>query len=143
MTRKEYSWITFCVNSLLVVSIIQIIHISGINSQNIDSQTGPLLHNVKEPPDLLNNANLQNTIQNTNNRNFRRQNVPVNQRPMKFLCSRRVPVFMSRRNVPPQTTPSPFSVTATPEVTENNKVLHGEYYHNRKNSDDHFIIFSR
>ncbi|XP_060565965.1 LOW QUALITY PROTEIN: uncharacterized PE-PGRS family protein PE_PGRS54-like [Ruditapes philippinarum] len=124
MARSRQSWITKCVNIIFVVTLIQIIHISGIYSQKIDSQTGPLILNVKEPPDILDNANLQNTIQNVNNRNTRPQNVPVNQRPMKFLCNRQIPVLMARRNVPAQTTRSPFTVTAVPEVTETNKVLH-------------------
>jgi hypothetical protein len=125
MARSRQSWITKYVNIIFVVTLIQMIHISGIYSQKIDSQTGPLILNVKEPPDILDNANLQNTIQNVNNRNTRPQSVPVNQRPMKFLCNRQIPALMARRNVPAQTTRSPFTVTAVPEVTETNKVLHG------------------
>lgn len=138
MMKSDSCWINRRVCGVFI-TFIYAVTITGVHSQNMDRPQGLLIQNGKEPPDIhhlepdvqntvpdiQNTVPGQQTIPNFRNGNSTRREFPLNQRPMQFLCSRRVPMFVSRGNISEQTTDSPFSVSVSP--VEGGHSLQGVY----------------
>lgn len=137
--RRQYNfWKSRCVCVLIVVIFVLFSNISGIYSQNIDLPKGPLLHNGKEPPDIRIMDTSEQTLPSVRERNSGRAKQRFIKKPMTFLCSSRTPMFVSRRNVSPQTSESPFVITVTQEITKD-KLIHGMFLINIKEKCPDFI----
>ncbi|KAL4220822.1 DOMON domain-containing protein frrs1L [Mactra antiquata] len=87
----------------------------GIDSHEI-RDSGSLNTNTKEPPDLTDKLNNKNSLPEFRNRLNRVENTVSNNKQTKFLCRNRLPAFASRRNIPAQTTQSPYKIILPPEV---------------------------